>query len=93
MEDFHKLGFTGAVGSTYVTHVKWDRCPHSSQRLHTRKNGYHTVAHPTTVDSSGRVLTVTEAFSGSMNDKMIIRSDAVVARIRDERKNTYESSI
>ncbi|CAM9826734.1 unnamed protein product [Sphacelaria rigidula] len=84
MEDFHKLGFTGAVGSADVTHVKWDACPYSEQRTHTGKEGYPTLAYQATVDHSGRVLAVMPGCPGSFNDKTIIRFDAAVTKIRND---------
>ena len=83
MLDYHKLGFTGAVGSTDVTHVKWACCPYSQARNYTGKEGFPTIAYQLTVDHSGRALAVTEGFEGSQNDKTIIRYDAAVKMIRD----------
>ncbi|CAM9530890.1 unnamed protein product, partial [Sphacelaria rigidula] len=84
MEDFHKLRFTGAVGSADVTHVKWDACPYSEQRVHTGKDGYPTIAYHATVDHSGRVLADMPGCPGSFNDKTIIRFDAAVTKIKND---------
>ena len=72
MEDFHKVGFTGAVGSTDVTHIRWDCCVYSLVRSYTGKDGFPTIAYQVTVDHSGRVLAVTRGFAGAHNDKTII---------------------
>ena len=32
MAEYDKLGCYGAIGSTDVTHIKWDCCPYSEQR-------------------------------------------------------------
>lgn len=50
----------------------------------TRAKGKPTVAYQVTVDHSRRVLTVTKGFTGSTNDKTIIRYDEGVTRIRTD---------
>lgn len=82
MDQYHKLGFTGAIGSTDVTHVGWGMCPFTLERSFTSKEGFPTVAFEVTVDHAGRALAVTKGFTGSTNDKTIIRYDEAVARIR-----------
>jgi len=72
MKHYHMLGFSGAIGSTDVTHVKWDCCPYSQQRSYTGKEGYPTIAYQATVDFTGRVLGTTTGFPGSFNDKTIV---------------------
>lgn len=81
---YHKLGFSGAIGSTDVTHVKWDCCPYSLQRSYTGKEGYPTIAYQATVDFSGRVLGTTAGFAGAHNDKTIIRYDLAVQKVRED---------
>lgn len=84
MDQYHKLGFTGAMGSTDVTHVRWGMCPYTLARSYTGKEGFPTIAYQTTVDHSGRILAVTEGFTGATNDKTIIRYDAAVTMIRQD---------
>ena len=84
MDEHHKLGFTGAMGSTDVTHIGWSRCPYNQQRSYTGKEGKPTIAYQVTVSHSGRVLAVTEGFTGSTNDKTIICWDDAVRRIRED---------
>ncbi|CAM9144743.1 unnamed protein product, partial [Sphacelaria rigidula] len=84
MEDFHKLGFTGAVGSTDVIHVRWDACSDNLLRTNTGKEGHPTIAYAATVDHSGRVLAMTAGLPGSYNDKTIICADAVVIKIKED---------
>ena len=83
MEYYDQVGFTSAIGSTGVTHIKWDCCPYSDQRSFTGKEGYPTIAYQATVNHTGRVLGVTEGFAGAQNDKTIIRNDKTVETIRD----------
>jgi len=75
MEYYNRVGFTGAIGSADVTHIKWDCCPYSNQRSFTGKKGYPTIACQATVDHTGRVLGVTEGFAGAQSVKTIIRND------------------
>ena len=53
MEHYHELGLTGAIGSTDVTHVRWDRCPYCLQCSYTEKVGFPTIAYQATVDYTG----------------------------------------
>ena len=81
MDEYHKLGFTGEIGSTDVTHVGWGMCPFTLGRSFTGKEGFPTIAFQVTVDHTGRALAVTKGFTGATNDKTIIRYDAAVAKI------------
>ena len=78
------IGFSGAIGSTDVTHVKWDHCPNSLQHNYTGKEGYPTITYQATFDYTGRVLGTTTGFPGSINDKNIIRFDPAVIKVRDD---------
>lgn len=84
MHYYDLLGFTGAIGSTDVTHIKWLCCPHSWGRQYTGKEGFATIAYQAIVDPTGRVLAVTKGFAGSMNDKTIIRYDLAVRKIKTD---------
>ena len=45
MEQYEKLGFPGAMGSTDVTHIGWSRCPYNHARSYTGKEAslrWHT---------------------------------------------------
>ena len=76
------------MGSTDVTHIGWSRCPYNQARSYTGKGGKSTVAYQVTVNPSGRVLAVTEGFTGSTNDKTTICWDAAVDHIRKNNKYT-----
>lgn len=84
MREYDRLGFTGAVGSTDVTHIAWGRCPYNQARSYTGKEGYPTVAYQVTVDHTKRALAVTRGFTGATNDKTIIRFDSAVTKIRTD---------
>lgn len=84
MADYARIGFTGAVGSTDVTHLPWGMCPYNQARSHTGKEGFPTLAYQVTVSHTKRVLAVTPGFTGSTNDKTIIRFDGAVTKIRTD---------
>lgn len=84
MDNYRKLGFTGAIGSTDVTHVGWGMCPFTLGRSFTGKEGFPTLAFEVTVDHAGRAIGVTQGFTGTTNDKTIIRYDAAVQNIRTD---------
>lgn len=88
MEQYHKLGFTGAIGSTDVTHVGWNMCPFTLGRSFTGKEGFPTLAFQVAVDHAGRAIGVTRGFTGATNDKTIIRYDAAVDKIRKDSQYT-----
>ncbi|CAB1121303.1 unnamed protein product [Ectocarpus sp. CCAP 1310/34] len=75
------LEFTGAIGSTDVTHIRWACCPYSWARQYTGKDGFPSIAYEAIVDYTGHVLVVTKGFAGAMSDKPIMY-DTAVAKIR-----------
>lgn len=83
MEHYHRLGFTGAIGSTHVIHLGWDCSPRFRQRSSTGEEGYPTIAYQTTVDHTGRVLGVSRGIAGAQNDKSIVRFDRTVKQVRE----------
>lgn len=91
MRMYHLLGFTGAIGSTDVTHIGWGMCPFTLGRSYTGKEGFPTIAFQVTVDHAGRVIALTSGFSGSTNDKTIIRYDAGVDTIKTDPQYTERS--
>ncbi|CAN0441290.1 unnamed protein product, partial [Pylaiella littoralis] len=91
MGQYEKLGFPGAMGSTDVTHIAWGRCPYNQARSYTGKEGKPTIGYQVTVNHAGRVLAVTEGFTGSTNDKTIICWDAAVDRIRKDKQYTEKT--
>ncbi|CAM9719025.1 unnamed protein product [Pylaiella littoralis] len=84
MSDYERIGFTGAIGSTDVTHLAWGVCPYNQARSFTGKEGYPTVAYQVTVDHTKCAVAVTPGFTGSTNDKTIIQFDSAETRIRND---------
>ena len=91
MEHYHKLGLTGAIGSTDVTHVRWDRCPYSRQCSYTGKVGFPTIAYQATVDYTGRVRGATKGFAGGQDDATIIRYDLAAQNTREHPQYTEQT--
>lgn len=84
MHQYDRLGFTGAVGSTDVTHIRWGSCPSSHARAYTGRGGLATIAYQVTVDHSGRALAVSKGFAGAANDRTILRYDLAVQMVRED---------
>ncbi|CAM9853757.1 unnamed protein product [Discosporangium mesarthrocarpum] len=82
MEAYHRLEFTGAVGSTDVTHLSWNKCPVVDTRSYKGKEGFPTLAYEVTVDHSMRALGATCDRPGARNKKIIVRYDETVVQVR-----------
>ncbi|CAN0362174.1 unnamed protein product, partial [Pylaiella littoralis] len=85
MDCYRKLGSTGAIGSTDVTHVRWGMCPFTLGRSFTGKEGFPILAFEVTVDHAGRAIGITQGFTGATNDKTTVRYDAAVQTIRNNK--------
>ena len=83
MEQFHRLGFTGAVGSTNSVHLRWGMCPYNLVSAYTGKEEFPTIAYQVSVDHSGRCLGATGGFTGATDVKEIMRHDAAVKEVRE----------
>ena len=92
INDYDRLGFAGAVGSTDVTHIAWDKCPYNQTRSFAGKEGYPTVAYQVTVDHTKRAIAVTPRFTGSTNDQTIIRFDKALTKIWTDPTYTEQKS-
>ncbi|CAN0408744.1 unnamed protein product, partial [Discosporangium mesarthrocarpum] len=72
MEAYHRLGFTGAVGSTDVTHMSWKIYPVTETRSYKGKEWFSTLAYEVTVDHSIRgrtssTVATTRCLRGGVN--------------------------
>ena len=88
MDQYDKLGFTGAMGSMDVTHVHWGRTTASHTPLFKGKEKFPTIAYEAIVDHAGRVMACTRGYPGAQNDKTIVRLDAAVTTIRTAERYT-----
>ncbi|CAM9283154.1 unnamed protein product, partial [Discosporangium mesarthrocarpum] len=82
MEAYHRLEFKGAVGSTDVTHLSWNKCPMVDNRSYKGKEVFPTLAYEVSVDPSMHVLGGKCGFAGARNDKTIVRYDDIVVQVR-----------
>jgi hypothetical protein len=57
---FKALGIPGAVASSDVTHVAWEKCPVHLQSSFVGKEGNPTVAYECSVDHHKNILHVTD---------------------------------
>lgn len=83
-EVYRKCGYPGAVGSVDCTHIKWEACPHSEQRIHSGKEGFATLVVEATCDHSGRIIAATKSYPGAENDTTVVQRDKSVWRIQNE---------
>ena len=90
MQEYHKRGLTGAMGSIDVTHILWDRVPAHLACDFVGKEGKPTLAFEVIVDFTRRVLAVTHGFPGSENDKTISQNDTTLEMIRTEEPYTTQ---
>jgi Plant transposon protein len=85
LKHYAAVGFPGAVGSSDVTHVPWDKDPCQQARHYVGKEGFATVAYEVTVDHTMCVQAVTRGFHGAVNDKTIVKFDRFIQRIKNDK--------
>ncbi|CAN0445729.1 unnamed protein product, partial [Discosporangium mesarthrocarpum] len=88
MHMYVAVGFPGAVGSTDVTHVRWERAPISEGVHYMGKEGFAVVAYQVTIDQTGYARGVTVGFPGARNGKTIMQYDGTIRNIRHDPKYT-----
>ncbi|CAN0384411.1 unnamed protein product, partial [Discosporangium mesarthrocarpum] len=80
--------FLGAVGSTDVTHVRWERAPIPEGVHYMGKERFVAVMYQLTVDHTGFARGVTAGFPGARNGKTIMQYDGTIRNIRHDPKYT-----
>ena len=75
LKEYADIGLPGCCGSMDCTHVKWNQCPKNERHNAKGKEGYPTLAFQVVVDHSKRVLSVSQSFTGNINDKTICNND------------------
>jgi hypothetical protein len=83
-EIYEKMGFPGCIGSTDVTKVPWGACPIGAQHYHTGKEGFPTIAYSLCCDHACKILNVAAGVRGAENDKITVRFDGMVSKIRND---------
>ncbi|CAM9629798.1 unnamed protein product [Discosporangium mesarthrocarpum] len=82
MPIYEAVGFSGAVGSTDVTHARWERAPISEGVYYMGKEGFAIVVYQVTVDHTGFARGVTVGLSRARNDKTTVRYNGVIHNIK-----------
>lgn len=78
------VGLPGCIGSVDCVHLVWDKCPASIRSLCKGKNDVPTLAFEVVASHTRRILSVSQYFWGTVNDKTISRMDAAFDLFRDE---------
>lgn len=81
---YNMLGLPGCVGSIDCVHLIWDKCPASIRSLCKGKNDVPTLAFEVVASHTRRILSVSQYFWGTVNDKTISRMDAAFDHFRNE---------
>jgi hypothetical protein len=75
LNEYAQIGLPGCCGSMDCTHIKWNQCPDEERHHAKGKEGFPTLAFQVVVDHSKRVLSVSQSFTGNINDKTICVND------------------
>jgi len=78
MNVYAAMGFPGCVGSVDCTHVRWWNCPRELQNSCRGKEGFPTLVFQVVVDHSKRIIFVSNAFFGSLNDRNVCDADGFI---------------
>ena len=65
LRHYAAAGFPGAVGSSDVTHVPWDKTPSQQGRYYTGKEGFPTIAYEVLVSSRFLYIIMVSVLTGS----------------------------
>ena len=85
MDIFAKLGLPGCTGSLDCVHIKMNKCAVSLTNDCSGKEGFPTLVYQVVVDHTRRILSATNEFWGTINDKTIIRYDDYVMAVKEKR--------
>lgn len=81
---YEGYGLPGAAGSVDCVHVVWDCCPASMQSSCLGKDKVPTLVFEMVGDHSRRIMSVSQYFWGTFNDRSISRLDPVFDLFRDD---------
>ena len=76
------LGLPGCLGSIDCVHLVWNNCPVGITSQCKGKEKVPTLAFQVVVSHTRKILSCSQAFYGTVNDKTICRYDSVVKRMR-----------
>ena len=84
---YERLGLPGCAGSVDCVHLVWDRCPAGLGNVCRGKDKVPTLAFQVVASHTKKILSVSQYFWGTVNDKTISRADQVFNLFRDEGGN------
>jgi hypothetical protein len=79
---YAKMGFPGAICSSDFTHVEWGACPAALRNDHVGKSGRPTLTYSMCCSHDTRILNVAAGMRGAENDKIAVRFDGLITRLR-----------
>jgi hypothetical protein len=79
---YEKKGIPGCAGSIDCVHLIWDKCPAGMHSTCKGKGSYPTLAFQVIASHTRKILSVSQYFWGTINDKTIAMSDETVNSFR-----------
>ena len=77
LRPYEERGFPGCVGSIDCVHLVWDKCPASAFSACKGKGSFPTLAFEVVCSNTRKIMSVSQFFFGTVNDKTIAMSDEV----------------
>ena len=87
---YERHAHPGCIGSIECVHVVWDICKSGMQALCTGKEKVPTLAFQVVCSHTKRILSCSQWFFGTYNDKIISKYDPVVKILESEKYNNIE---
>lgn len=82
---YARLGYPGCILSHDGVHVGWGKCPYLARHRYTGKEGFPTVVFNVCVSHAKEIFSVTDGFPGATNDKTVVRYDAGIAALQEDK--------
>lgn len=82
MDFYALLGLPGCLGSIDCVHVGWDGCPAGNRSDSCGKEGFPTLSFQVIVSHTRQIISVSQDFWGTWNDKTIVTCDATIEEIK-----------
>ena len=81
---YERIGLPGCGGSVDCVHLVWDKCPSGLSSACKGKDKCPTLAFEVSASHTKRILSVSQYFYGTINDKTISLADALFESFREE---------
>jgi hypothetical protein len=85
LEVYARLGLPGCIGSIDCVHLRWDMCPVSWTNICQGKEGYPSLVFEICCSHNRKILSCTNYFWGTINDKTIVKYDDYVMAVKEGR--------